>query len=80
MMGWYDNGWGSGLGMIVMMLVWGGLIGLGVWAVARLTRGESPASSRSRPRGRSWTAASPAARSTPSSTPKRVTCWRAAAR
>lgn len=40
MMGWYDNGWGSGLGMIVILLIWGGLIGLGVWAVARLTRGE----------------------------------------
>ena len=41
MMGWYDNGWGSGLGMLVMLVIWGGLIGLGVWAVARLTRGES---------------------------------------
>jgi len=41
MMGWYDNGWGPGLGMLVMLLVWGGIIGLGVWAVARLTRGES---------------------------------------
>lgn len=41
MMGWYDNGWGSGLGMLLMLLVWGGLVGLGVWAVARLTRSES---------------------------------------
>ena len=42
MMGWYGNGWGSGLGMLVMLLVWGGLIALGVWAVARMTRGEAP--------------------------------------
>jgi putative membrane protein len=43
MMGWYDNGWGwgAGIGMFVMVLFWGGLIALGVWAVARLTRGES---------------------------------------
>ena len=80
MMGWYGNGWGSGVGMIVMLLVWGGLIGLGVWAVARLTRGEPRPTPPSRPRGRSWTGASPAATSTPSSTPRRVTCWRAAAR
>ncbi|HEX2705046.1 MAG TPA: hypothetical protein VHM65_04750 [Candidatus Lustribacter sp.] len=39
MMGWYDNG--LGLGMLLMLVVWGGLIGLGIWAVARLTRGES---------------------------------------
>ena len=45
MMGWYDNGWGSGLGtlvmLLVMLLVWGSVVALGVWAVARLTRGES---------------------------------------
>jgi putative membrane protein len=41
MMGWYDRGvgWGSGVGMLLMLLVWGGLIALGIWAVARLTRG-----------------------------------------
>ncbi|MHB1613654.1 MAG: SHOCT domain-containing protein [Actinomycetes bacterium] len=40
-MGWYGNswGWGSGLGMVMMLLVWGGLIALGIWGVARLTRG-----------------------------------------
>ncbi|MDH4158771.1 MAG: hypothetical protein OEV62_00765 [Actinomycetota bacterium] len=50
MMGWYDNGWGSGLGMLVMLLVWGGLIGLGVWAVARLTRGETRQATQESPR------------------------------
>ena len=50
MMGWYDNGWGSGLGMLLMLLVWGGLIGLGVWAVARLTRGESRPAPTENPR------------------------------
>jgi len=42
MMGWYDNGWGwgAGIGMIVMVLFWGGLIALVVWAVARMTRGD----------------------------------------
>lgn len=50
MMGWYGNGWGSGLGMVVMLLVWGGLIGLGVWAVARLTRGEPPPAPAESPR------------------------------
>lgn len=41
MMGWYNNGagWGAGIGMLLMLLVWGGLIALGIWAVARLTRG-----------------------------------------
>jgi putative membrane protein len=41
MMGWYNNGagWGSGVGMLLMLLVWGGLIALGIWAVSRLTRG-----------------------------------------
>ncbi len=41
MMGWYNNGWGGGSGiwMLLMLLVWGGLIALGIWAVARLTRG-----------------------------------------
>ena len=29
MMGWYGNGWGSGVGMLVMLLVWGGLIAPG---------------------------------------------------
>jgi len=45
MMGWYNNGagWGSGVGMLLMLLVWGGLIALGIWAVARLTRGSGPA-------------------------------------
>jgi putative membrane protein len=50
MMGWYDYGWGYGLGMIAMLLFWGGLIGLGVWAVARLTRGETPPATPESPR------------------------------
>ena len=52
MMGyWNDNGsWLNGFGMVLMVLVWGGLIGLAVWAVSRSSRwnqnavagGESP--------------------------------------
>jgi putative membrane protein len=39
MMDWYDNGWLNGFGMMMMMvLIWGGLIALGIWAVARLTK------------------------------------------
>ncbi len=37
-MGWYDNGWMTGFGMLMMVLVWGGLVALGIWAVVRLTR------------------------------------------
>ncbi|CAB5004612.1 unannotated protein [freshwater metagenome] len=52
MMGWYEDGWGvngwstTGMfGMVMMIAVWGGLIGLAVWAVARFTRTERHASS-----------------------------------
>jgi putative membrane protein len=40
MMDWndYGFGWNAGFGMLMMVIVWGGLIGLGVWAVARITR------------------------------------------
>lgn len=37
-MGWYDNGWMNGSGILMMLLIWGGLIALGIWTVTRLTR------------------------------------------
>jgi putative membrane protein len=42
-MDWYGNGWGfgSGMGMLVMLISWGGLTILAVWAMSRLTRGDS---------------------------------------
>ena len=44
----YGVGWGPGLGMLMMLLVWGGLIAFGVWAIARVTRSqERPPSSES---------------------------------
>ena len=45
MMGyWNDNGgWMNGFGMVIMVLVWGGLIWLAVWAVSRLSRGNQDA-------------------------------------
>ncbi len=49
-MGWFDNGWGYGFGMLVMLLVWGGLIGLGIWAIGRITGGQSPPTSAESPR------------------------------
>ena len=41
MMGYWNDGggWMNGYGMLFMVLVWGALIALGVWAVARTTRG-----------------------------------------
>jgi putative membrane protein len=44
MMGWYQNGWNATgiLGMVMMVVVWGGLIAIAVWAVARFTRTEHP--------------------------------------
>ncbi|MCZ3389558.1 MAG: SHOCT domain-containing protein [Actinomycetia bacterium] len=50
MMGWYDNGWMNGFGMLMMLLIWGGLIALGIWAVARLTRSSPTASPVETPR------------------------------
>ena len=40
MMGWYGDGWwfAGGVGMLMMVVVWGALIGAAVWAVARVTR------------------------------------------
>jgi putative membrane protein len=42
MMGWYPGGWaGAGFwGMGVMVLVWGAVIAVAVWALARATRTE----------------------------------------
>lgn len=41
MMGWYGNGAGAGIALLVMMLGWGTLIAFGIWAVARLTRSDA---------------------------------------
>lgn len=41
MNGWYTTGM---LGMVMMVAIWGGLIALAVWAVARVTRTERHAS------------------------------------
>lgn len=42
MMGWYPGGWaGAGSwGMGMMVLVWGAVIAIAVWALARATRTE----------------------------------------
>ena len=42
MMGWYQGDWGFAgmLGMGMMVLLWGALIWLDVWAIARFTRTE----------------------------------------
>ena len=43
MMGWGSGGWSwmSGLGMVLMVILWVGLIALVVWGVGVLTRGHS---------------------------------------
>ena len=41
-MGWYGNGAVEIFYVLLMVLFWGGLIGLAVWAVARLTRSGPP--------------------------------------
>lgn len=40
MMGWYQGGWGAMgvVGMVSMVVVWGTIIGIAVWAIARITR------------------------------------------
>lgn len=40
MMDWNDYGFGWNAGMLMMVVIWGGLIALGVWTVARITRGQ----------------------------------------
>ena len=42
MMGWYQGDWGFAgmLGMGMMVLLWGSLVWLAVWAIARFTRTE----------------------------------------
>jgi putative membrane protein len=45
MMGWYDNGWGSGtsgtLGMLIMAGFLVAFVALAVWAIARATRSQA---------------------------------------
>lgn len=43
MMVWDGGGWGwmGGLGMVLMVIIWVGLIALVVWGVSALTRGHS---------------------------------------
>ena len=38
MMWWGWHGWGAGLMILLMLVFWGGIIGLIVWVVTRLTR------------------------------------------
>lgn len=42
MMGWYQGDWGFAgvFGMGMMLLLWGALIWLAVWGIARVTRAE----------------------------------------
>ena len=52
MMDWNDYvfGWDAALGMLMMVIVWGGLIALGVWMVARLTRDQQSRPKEESPR------------------------------
>ena len=78
MMGWYQGDWGFAgmLGMGMMVLLWGALIWLAVWAIARFTRTDRRTPGPSSPHERSWTDVSPRARSTPRSTRAPVARWR----
>lgn len=42
MMGWYGNDWGIAgvVGMLMMIVFWGGVVALAVWGIARVTRNE----------------------------------------
>jgi hypothetical protein len=48
MMGWYQDGWSVAgvMGMVLMVAVWGAIIWLAVWAIARVTRSEPMPSNR----------------------------------
>jgi len=53
MMGWYDETWSwtGAFWMLLMMTVWVGLIAMGIWTVARLSRsGAAQSSSVESPR------------------------------
>jgi putative membrane protein len=43
MMGWYQDGWGGygAIGMVLMVVIWGGLIALAAWGIARATRSQT---------------------------------------
>lgn len=44
MMSWYQNDWSGAavLGMVTMLAVWGVLVGIAIWAIARFTRSDRP--------------------------------------
>lgn len=53
MMGWYGNDWGAAglVGMLMMLVFWGGVVALAVWGVARVTRSDHhPATAMESPR------------------------------
>jgi len=44
MMDWYGGDWGGTIWMVLIMIVlWGGLIAVAVWAIGRLTGGDDVA-------------------------------------
>lgn len=45
MMGWYGSDWGVAgvVGMLTMLVFWGAVVALAVWAVARVTRNDTHA-------------------------------------
>ncbi len=51
MMGWYGTDWGVAgvVGMLMMLVFWGGVVALAVWAVARLTRNDTHAAPAAEP-------------------------------
>ena len=44
--GWWGGGWWGTFGFLMMLLFWGGIIGMAVWGINKLTRtggkGETP--------------------------------------
>lgn len=44
MMGWFQNDWNGAsiFGMVMMAVLWGGLVALAIWAIARFTRSDRP--------------------------------------
>jgi uncharacterized membrane protein len=40
MHGWSGDGWWPVFGFLWMLLFWGGIIGVAIWGISRLTRGQ----------------------------------------